>query len=90
LNQLDQFVIAIENLHNDRSRLKLMQENCRETIRNSFDIYKNTEGYLNVFDSYINSNTKPRHHHVNKKIGSRLDHKMVPDFITKILRAIKI
>ncbi len=90
LNQLDEFVIAIEHLHNDRNRLKLMQENCRETIKNSFNVYKKTEGYLNIFDSYINLNTKPRHHHVNKKIGSRFDHQFIPDVVTKFIRSIKL
>lgn len=86
----DNFAFAdkIELLHNDRSLLTKMQQESIHLVENNFDVKKQSKIYQSYFEEVAISKEIPYHHSINKKIGSRLDHKLIPNFITRILRNI--
>lgn len=86
INQIDEFVNAIEKMHDDRITLYNMQARCREKIISDFDILNNTDAYMKIFNLYAEAKGNPIHHFVNKKIGSRLDQWFVPNLITSFIR----
>ena len=77
---------AIELLNSNRELLHNMQIKSHATVASGFNVYKNTNLYVDVFKKYATSSDSPRHHHVSLKIGSRLDQKWLPSFLTLILR----
>jgi glycosyltransferase involved in cell wall biosynthesis len=90
LDQIDDFVIAIEILNSNRDLLYEMQTKCHSTVLANFNIYKNTSSYIKIFKNYAKSSVAPRHHRFSLKIGSRLDQRWIPNIITRDLRSNKI
>ena len=86
LDQIDDFVMAIEKLDSNRKLLYNMQIKSHTTIVDGFNVYKNTKSYVDIFTKYATSSTAPRHHHILLKIGSRLDQKWLTSFMTLLLR----
>jgi glycosyltransferase involved in cell wall biosynthesis len=86
IDQIDDFVMAIEQLNNNRNLLYNMQIKSHSTIVDTFNIYKNTKLYVDIFTKYATSSALPRHHHIYLKIGSRLDQQWLTSFMTLLLR----
>ncbi len=86
LEEIDEFVNAIEKLNKNRDLLYAMQSKCHSTVVRNFNVYKSTSLYIDIFKKYAISTGAPRHHHVSLKIGSRLDQKWLPSFLTLLLR----
>jgi glycosyltransferase involved in cell wall biosynthesis len=86
LNQIDDFVMAIEKLDTNRELLYNMQIKSHATIVDGFNVYKNTKSYVDIFTKYATSSATPRHHQILLKIGSRLDQKRLTSFMTLLLR----
>lgn len=78
------FADAIEFLNSNRSVLYEMSSNCREKIKSSYDLNVTAASYINLINDYA------AHHHPKKllkrTIGSRLDKKWIPPFITHLIR----
>jgi glycosyltransferase involved in cell wall biosynthesis len=86
IGKIAEFINAIELLNSNRELLHNMQMKSHATVASGFNIYKNTNLYVDIFKKYVTSSDSPRHHHVTLKIGSRLDQKWLPSFLTLILR----
>jgi hypothetical protein len=82
------FADKIEFLHFERDLLFEMQKNARNIIQENFDIKKQCKKYQDFFKVVAKKSISPKHHLINKKIGSRLDKKWIPNFITKIIRSL--
>ena len=80
------FANAILELHFDRKKLNRMSENCREKVISEFNVIDTSKKYFNLFvDFKLLKKEKKRK---KLKIGSRLDHPLIPNFITATLRLI--
>lgn len=86
IGNINEFLNAIDLLNSNRELLQNMQIKSHATVVSCFNVYKNTGLYVDVFKKYASSSDSPRHHHVSIKIGSRLDQKWLPSFLTLILR----
>jgi glycosyltransferase involved in cell wall biosynthesis len=85
-NNINDFVLAIEKLENDRNLLKQMQESNFELAHKEFDIVNNADNYISVFMKFNlyadSSKNKP-------KRFKKLDLPIVPNFVSQILRKLK-
>jgi glycosyltransferase involved in cell wall biosynthesis len=88
LGSIHEFAEKIILLANNRQLLKDMQNNAFVTIEQSFNPYLNFKKYQDVFNELNLENTKPLHQNTSKKIGSRLDAKFIPNWLTTALRKI--
>jgi glycosyltransferase involved in cell wall biosynthesis len=86
MNQIEDFVQAIEKLHYNRNLMYQIQEKCRHTIISKFNINTNTNEYIKLFQTYADSIDKPLHHNITSKIGSRLDQPWIPSLGVLFLR----
>ena len=82
------FVNYIILLHQNRDKLVQMQINAAASVRNNFNAAIQMPKYHSIFLNRLELEQIPRHHSVNKKIGSRLDQKWIPNIITTMLRGI--
>jgi len=82
------FAEKIEKLYKDRKLLFEMQLNAIDIVSKNFDIKKQCKAYQNYFKEIAKSNKVPKHHAVNKKIGSRLDHPLIPNLLTRYTRKV--
>ena len=80
------FATKIEMLHLNRDILYSMQQNAIKLTLDHFDINNQCKLYQQFFRKISENVKRPKHHAVNKKIGSRLDNKLLPNFITRYLR----
>lgn len=80
------FAEQIIKLHFDRSLLHNMQHNARKLIINGYNANIQMPKYQDVFKTVIQRGQNPRHHNINHSIGSRLDNKWIPNFLTRNLR----
>jgi len=77
---------AIEKLHNHRQLLEDMSKKCYDKIYAGYNAQYQSPKYQELFLEVAERTTAPRHHEVKKKLGSRLDHPLLPNFIVRILR----
>jgi glycosyltransferase involved in cell wall biosynthesis len=82
----NEFASRIETLHKDRILLKKMQEESKKLVANEFEVQNQSKKFQDFFKVVANEGSKPRHHQINEKIGSRLDQKWIPNFITYTIR----
>ncbi len=82
------FANKIEMLHFKRDLLFSMQQNAIKLTHDNFDINNQCKLYQQFFSNISKTDKSPKHHAVNKKIGSRLDNKLLPNFITRYLRKV--
>ena len=80
------FAEKIIFLSSNRDKLNLMKNNAIKTIANLFDPHTNFNSYHRLFDQLLNNGKVPAHHSVFKKIGSRLDSKYIPNWMTLLFR----
>lgn len=78
------FADAIIELHHDREKLATMGKKCRQIIIDHFDVRNTAKTYHDLFRQY--------HQHFSAKklkkhpVGARLDHPLIPPFVTRFLR----
>ena len=80
------FAEKIMFLSINRDRLRIMKNNAINTIVKLFDPHTNFNLYHQLFDQILNDGKDPVHHSVIQKIGSRLDAKHIPNWITLLFR----
>lgn len=80
------FASRIEYLHNNRTELELMSTNAFNEVNEHFNAAIQSPVYQDFFKEVGLSPEKPRHHAVNRKIGSRLDQPWMPNGVSKMLR----
>lgn len=85
-NNINDYVLAIEKLDNDRNLLKKMQESSFQLAHKEFDIVNNADNYISVFMKFKiyadTSKNKP-------KRFKKLDLPIVPNFVSQIVRKLK-
>lgn len=80
------FAESIIKLNNNRSILKQMSDNCIEYVSNNHNAVLQSEKYQRFFKKIALSQDQPRHHKIKRKLGSRLDHPLIPNIVTKLIR----
>jgi glycosyltransferase involved in cell wall biosynthesis len=85
---IDEFAENVILLSKNRETLMNMKQNAFNTITKYFDPFTNFKLYHQLFIELINDGKIPVHHSVNQKIGSRLDSKYIPSWVTSNLRNI--
>ena len=83
---IDEFAENVILLSKNRETLMNMKQNAFNTITKYFDPFTNFKFYHQLFIELINDGKIPVHHSVNQKIGSRLDSKYIPNWITLLFR----
>jgi len=78
------FAKAIAELHANRPRLAEMGARCRAKIEKDFDVHKTAAAYHELFHRYEEFYSLKSLRKI--KIGSRLDHPMIPGWLTRFLR----
>jgi len=86
LNNNEAFALAIEILHNDRLQLLKMQKNASNIVFKNYNAAYQSPMYQELFYSLAITNTPPIHHAVSIKIGSRLDHPLIPNLVSSLIR----
>lgn len=80
------FAEKIKWLHQHREQLTTMSQHAANEIATKFNVLHQSPQYQQLFTSMANLNTKPRHHSVKRKLGSRLDQPWLPAFVTNAIR----
>lgn len=86
IDSIDEFAEKIIILHNNREKLYRMQLAAMEKVAVQFNAVEQSPKYQKIFKWVLESSNKPRHHHLNLKIGSRLDQPWLPDFFVTFIR----
>jgi glycosyltransferase involved in cell wall biosynthesis len=80
------FAEAINILYNNRELLNTLSANCRDKIIAEFDVTKTAKAYHELFLRYKEFYKKKEQKKM--KIGARLDHPLIPSFLSKAIRKI--
>jgi glycosyltransferase involved in cell wall biosynthesis len=88
LDQNHFFAEKIILLHENRSLMQRLQNNGMRKVFGEYNVEVQAPRYQKEFLNMLKQQSIPRHHNVNRKIGSRLDQKWLPNSITKVLRRI--
>lgn len=88
MNDNEAFTVAVEMLHNNREYLLEMQKHVSNIIFKNYNATTQSPIYQEIFRSLSISGTTPNHHSVHRKIGSRLDHPLIPNIVTSFIRNI--
>lgn len=80
------FADAISDLYHDKERLDRLSKNCREKIISEYDVEKTATAYFELFRKYKGLFREKKLK--KKKVGTRLDQKYVPSFITTFIRTV--
>lgn len=86
VNDNSAFADAIESLYKDRISLEKMSLSCRQKIKNDFNIIQTSKKYFSLFGRYEELR-KPKAIK-KRRMGSRLDHPLIPNSVTRWLRSI--
>lgn len=86
INNNKAFADAIEKLHINRDLLLKIKNNVINIIFEKYNAIHQSPCYQEIFRKIATTNTSPRHHVLKRKIGSRLDHPLFPNIITRSLR----
>jgi glycosyltransferase involved in cell wall biosynthesis len=78
------FAAAVEELHNNRSKLEQLSFNCRNKIITDFNIINTSKKYYALFSQFENFKKEKKIKRL--KIGSRLDHPMIPETLVRMIR----
>ena len=78
------FAAAVEALHNNRSKLEQLSFNCRNKIITDFNIINTSKKYYALFSQFENFKKEKKIKRL--KIGSRLDHPMIPETLVRMIR----
>lgn len=78
------FAVAIAELHYNRLKLEQLSIKCRNKIIEDFNITNTSKKYYELFSQF-------KHYKKEKKlkkirVGSRLDHPMIPEMVVRIIR----
>lgn len=87
-DDINAFADAIAKLEISRGELCRMQLAAFDFSRKKHDVTIQTPIYQSLFRELGEDNKQPRHINIRSKIGSRLDHKAVPNFVTLLIRSI--
>jgi glycosyltransferase involved in cell wall biosynthesis len=86
MNDNEAFTVAIEMLHNHREYLLEMQKHVSNIIFKNYNATTQSPIYQELFHSLAIAQAIPKHHAVQFKIGSRLDHPLIPNIVTSFIR----
>ncbi|TDQ19373.1 glycosyltransferase involved in cell wall biosynthesis [Algoriphagus boseongensis] len=86
INSNEEFAAAVEKLHHNRALLLQMQNNASHIVFELYNAVHQSPSYQQVFHTVAVADSVPRHHTVNRKIGSRLDQPFFPNIITSLIR----
>jgi glycosyltransferase involved in cell wall biosynthesis len=78
------FAAAISKLHYNRIELEELSCNCRKKIIEDFNIINTSKKYYELFSQY--KQYKKEKKLKKLKVGSRLDHPMIPEKLVRIIR----
>lgn len=81
---VDEYVACIKNLHHNRQLLSAMSFSCIEKATDLFDPLQNTINFENILIEASKKTAGKKR--ALKVYGSRLDHPLIPNFITSLLR----
>jgi len=87
MNDNPAFAAAITTLSRDRNLLATLGRQCRAKAERDFDVKKTTLKYFEKFAGY-QALFKPKTLKY-QPVGSRLDHPLIPSFITKTVRSLR-
>lgn len=88
IDAIEEFAEKIISLHNDREKMFRMQHVAIEKVLVQFNAKEQSPKYQKIFNRLLESKGVPRHHMVNRKIGSRLDQYWIPNFFVKLIRSV--
>lgn len=80
------FASAIWELYNDRNLLNRLSSNCRDKITKYFDVTITAAKYHELFSKYAHFYREKKL--MKKKIGARLDHPLISQRVTKLVRLV--
>jgi glycosyltransferase involved in cell wall biosynthesis len=80
------FAEKIIRLWNDTALLEKMSANAFDEVNTHYNAAVQSPMYQEFFKKVALDQSPPLHHSVNKKIGSRLDQRWIPNTVTKLLR----
>jgi len=80
------FATAIKKLSDDRNLLERLSANCRRKIVEEFDVTITSQGYHALFQRYEEFYKEKKLKKL--KVGARLDHQMIPNFVTRLIRTL--
>jgi len=83
---VEAFADKISSLHHNREELERLSKNAFDAVNRCYNADIQSPVYQRFFASLAASGGQPRHHRVNRKIGSRLDQRWLPNTVTKLLR----
>jgi glycosyltransferase involved in cell wall biosynthesis len=83
---VDSFVLYIERLNSDRQLLEQLSRNSYNKIHAGYNALYQSPQYQELFIKVAEQEGSPRHHKERRKLGSRLDQRLLPNFIVKMLR----
>jgi len=86
MDKNEEFADAIITLNNDRELLKQMSEKAMEYVHEHHNAKNQSPLFQELFKKIAYSEGQPRHHKIKQPLGSRLDQKWIPNFVTKFLR----
>ena len=86
VGDIKEFSDMIIRLHFNRGHLFKMQLACMDLVEQHYNIANQAPKYQSLFCLLEKDTNHPRHFAVNRKIGSRLDNRYIPDWVTKIFR----
>lgn len=88
LDNVAAFADAITNLHTNRNELEEKSLNGFLISRSRHNASIQMSAYQEIFNEVVKSSQPPRHHGRKVTIGSRLDKRWIPNYVTKLLRSI--
>lgn len=80
------FADAILKLHNNRRELEEKSRTAFAIARSRHDAIVQTKAYQQLFRGIALESSTPNHHNETGSIGSRLDRRWIPNFVTKTIR----
>ncbi|MBX9782830.1 MAG: glycosyltransferase [Chitinophagaceae bacterium] len=88
MDENELFAGKISLLHHDRVHLRELQINAMQKVAANYNAEIQMPAYQEAFLRLLEEKEPPHHHRVNLKIGSRLDQKWIPNFVTSVLRSL--
>lgn len=83
---VEAFAEKISRLHHDRQELERLSLQAFDDVNRCYNAEIQSPVYQRFFAAVAASGEQPRHHRFQRKIGSRLDQRWLPNTVTRILR----
>jgi glycosyltransferase involved in cell wall biosynthesis len=80
----ERFAQCIKALYEDPAVLNELSLRCRKKVENEFNVVKTAQAYHSLFNAYSDFFSPKKV--MKRKVGSRLDHPLIPSFVTSVIR----